>query len=91
MLRVVTLVPASKERPRTSAGDCGEVGGGTAGTLGDGFSDFRSSRARRLRATKNATSAAWDSRTPELSGAFMQYWGLPIRRRTGGEQADGTV
>ncbi len=52
------LVPASLERPRTSAGDWGDVGGGTAGTLGDGLSDFRSARARRRRRTRKSASAA---------------------------------
>lgn len=61
------LAPASLERPRASAGDCGEVGGGTAGTLGDGLSDLASSRRRRRRATNTATSAASARHGPQSS------------------------
>jgi hypothetical protein len=52
------LEPISAERPRTSAGEGGDVGGGTAGTLGDGLSDLLSARFLRRIANMPQTAAA---------------------------------
>lgn len=52
------FMPASAERPRTSAGEGGDVGGGTAGTLGEGLRELRSARFLRRRTTTAKNTAA---------------------------------
>lgn len=73
------FMPASAERPRTSAGDWGDVGGGTAGTLGDGFSDLRSARARRRRWMKHRASTVQSSIRKSRPQNFELFSGSFLR------------
>lgn len=79
------FMPTSAERPRTSAGDWGDVGGGTAGTLGDGFSDLRSVRARWRRWMKHRASAVQSSirmSDPKSLNYFRVLFYLQVTRMT---------